>query len=773
MGARQVLGGFSNSDLSSLFHMHKKMEMELQCPACLDLLNIPTLLPCDHICCKKCISYLMEDGYCTACRLPFNGREEELRVIYSIQNMVEQFNIMSAIFAAKPLQILDVPTSQTTDIQSLKYQSSRMLCDADSGRDKKRQKFNSKPDEKIGSSNLHLEVKNEDDHVLKLVSTLETIEAHHVYPDAENVQYDKVGVEGTKHIIVEGVQQVDVGLKGIQHIEGAQNVDPDAEDAQHGEVGVEGIQNIDVQGEGTQYVNAEGAQPVDVGVEGEGAQHVGVSVDGEGAKHVDIGIEGAGAHHVNVNVEGKQLVDLEDTLLICQSNLSKEGMERQRLHSDPDYQVGKSKPCLDRNYGNENHGLTNDVQTCCPNSQRKPGYHEIHFPNTKDVNAGNCAFCNSSKVTEGYLPMRYFSNGESKVSKTSKKNSNVLHIHDNCFEWAPRVFIDDDGIVQNLETEIFRASRTKCSMCRKKGASLGCYEKKCLKSYHIPCALKLPNCRWDSVRYHFLCSNHRSSKFSSDRSATENTVIDFKKFSDKPDILLKDLIGIKHVGCSGDVRKVSHNINKDWVLCGSSLSIAEKLLLENFAKLTGSVVLEHWKENVTHVVAATNDLGGCSRTVKFIKAILTGKWILTIEWIKESLKAKHPVSEDPYEITHDIHGVFDGPKTGRIRAMEKALPLFSGLSFYFSSFPQFSPSYKRHLESMIILGGGKIINERDLCNSWLESIIDTQFHTTFVVYNLDNTGRCDLLATEAIANKLSAKVISHIWILDSLAACKI
>lgn len=43
------------------------------------------------------------------------------------------------------------------------------------------------------------------------------------------------------------------------------------------------------------------------------------------------------------------------------------------------------------------------------------------------------------------------------------------------------------------------------------------------------------------------------------------------------------------------------------------------------------MVLEHWKENVTHVVAATNDLGGCSRTVKFIKAILTGKWILTIE----------------------------------------------------------------------------------------------------------------------------------------------
>lgn len=43
--------------------------------------------------------------------------------------------------------------------------------------------------------------------------------------------------------------------------------------------------------------------------------------------------------------------------------------------------------------------------------------------------------------------------------------------------------------------------------------------------------------------------------------------------------------------------------------------------------------------------------------------------------IKESLKAKHPIAEDPYEITHDIHGVFDGPKTGRIQVMEKVFLL--------------------------------------------------------------------------------------------------
>ena len=34
---------------------------------------------------------------------------------------------------------------------------------------------------------------------------------------------------------------------------------------------------------------------------------------------------------------------------------------------------------------------------------------------------------------------------------------------------------------------------------------------------------------------------------------------------------------------------------------------------------------------MTHVIASVDENGGCSRTLKVLMAILTGKWILSIE----------------------------------------------------------------------------------------------------------------------------------------------
>ena len=44
-----------------------------------------------------------------------------------------------------------------------------------------------------------------------------------------------------------------------------------------------------------------------------------------------------------------------------------------------------------------------------------------------------------------------------------------------------------------------RGAKLKCSRCGKKGAALGCYMKSCRKSYHVPCAAEIANCRWDNV----------------------------------------------------------------------------------------------------------------------------------------------------------------------------------------------------------------------------------------------------------------------------------
>lgn len=65
---------------------------------------------------------------------------------------------------------------------------------------------------------------------------------------------------------------------------------------------------------------------------------------------------------------------------------------------------------------------------------------------------------------------------------------------------APNVYFVDRKVI-NLEAEVVRSRRIKCSCCGIKGAALGCYEKSCRKSFHVTCAMKIPQCRWDTVSF--------------------------------------------------------------------------------------------------------------------------------------------------------------------------------------------------------------------------------------------------------------------------------
>lgn len=53
--------------------------------------------------------------------------------------------------------------------------------------------------------------------------------------------------------------------------------------------------------------------------------------------------------------------------------------------------------------------------------------------------------------------------------------------------------------IKNLKAEVARGAKLKCSRCGQKGAALGCYAKSCRRSYHLPCAAQISNCRWDHV----------------------------------------------------------------------------------------------------------------------------------------------------------------------------------------------------------------------------------------------------------------------------------
>ncbi|CAA6655321.1 unnamed protein product [Spirodela intermedia] len=355
-----------------------------------------------------------------------------------------------------------------------------------------------------------------------------------------------------------------------------------------------------------------------------------------------------------------------------------------------------------------------------------------------------CAFCHSSKESEASGPMLHYDNGEP-VDTEHAARPHILHVHQKCIEWAPQAFFDGDNVM-NWEAEISRASKIKCSSCGKKGAALGCYAKSCRKSFHVPCAVEIPGCRWDCDHFLVLCPSHSDRKLPIDKSNRRKSL---KRLWMAPP-----------------------EVTRGWVLCGSALSAAEKDTVAKFARLTGAVLSKDWRPSVTHVIASTDPFGACSRTLKFLMAILSGKWVLTIDWIKACLDARQPVAEASFEISHDIHGCFDGPRNGRIRILEQGPKLFSGLSFYFNG--EFIPTYKGYLKDLIFAAGGHIVEE----------ITEMPRSTGLVVYSLDppqegnsadTKGLIDVRLQEAkaVAARTGAEVIAHTWVLDSIAACKV
>ncbi|KAK6141504.1 hypothetical protein DH2020_024749 [Rehmannia glutinosa] len=383
------------------------------------------------------------------------------------------------------------------------------------------------------------------------------------------------------------------------------------------------------------------------------------------------------------------------------------------------------------------------------------------------VNGSVCAFCHSSKITEGTGPLLHYADGK-EVARGETASSKAIPVHSKCIEWTPKVYFVGE-MIKNLESELARASKLKCTSCGLKGAALGCFAKSCRRSYHVPCAVEIPDCRWDCDDFVMLCPIHKSIKFPSEKSNSR------KHHSEQKCSLPNQIVSEQ-----SNFWATSPNGPQEWALCGSALSSKEKCLLVKFATISGATMFKFWNPNVTHVIAATDSNGACSRTLKVLMAILNGRWILTMDWIKACVEANCPVNEEPYEVNLDNHGCCGGPRTGRLRASNNAPKLFDGLSFYFSG--DFVPSYKSDLLDLVRVGGGTVI---ECMEQMVEQRHDQQpISTTFVVYNNDYPQGCAakeassfvfkrLAEAEDVCKDIDAQVIPHTWILESIAACRV
>ncbi|CAN6688735.1 unnamed protein product [Malus baccata var. baccata] len=387
-------------------------------------------------------------------------------------------------------------------------------------------------------------------------------------------------------------------------------------------------------------------------------------------------------------------------------------------------------------------------------------YSELEYkfstaPNESFTKRTICAFCQSSTISVVTGPMLHYSK-ERMVEGDEANASNVIHVHKICIDWAPQVYFEGEN-VKRLKAEVLRGAKLKCTKCGLKGAALGCFVKSCRRSYHVTCAIEISKCRWDKENFLLLCPAHCSTKFPSEKSNYG-----------KPKICLP----------SNSV-EVPDKVNQ-WIMCPSGLSSEEKLLLIKFAEKIGATVSKTWRPDVTHVIAALDGDGAYVRTFKTCMAILAGRWILKIDWVKACMEATDHVNEEPYEVSLDNYGCCDGPKTGRLWATNNDPKLFNGLSFYFAG--DFVLDRKEDLQDLIIAAGGTVFNnsEEVLERSCLEQTASR----TLVVYNLDPPEGCKLgeevsilwqRSNEAqdIAAKIGSQIIGHTWLLESIARCKL
>ncbi|KAJ6423788.1 hypothetical protein OIU84_024711 [Salix udensis] len=387
-----------------------------------------------------------------------------------------------------------------------------------------------------------------------------------------------------------------------------------------------------------------------------------------------------------------------------------------------------------------------------------------------------CAFCLSSEDSEASGEMIHFNNGVP-VAADYNGGSRVIHSHKNCAEWAPNVYFEDDNAI-NLEAELARSRRIKCCCCGLKGAALGCYEKSCRKSFHVPCAKLIHQCRWDTENFVILCPLHASCKLPNESKQSQERRKNCISKGQTP----------RH--CNQVTFKHDINMHQSWksclthdklVLCCSALTVGEKEIVSEFESLSGVTVLKNWDLSVTHVIASTDENGTCRRTLKVLKGILKGTWIVNIEWVKACIKSMKLVEEMRYEITADVHGIRDGPRNGRLRVLNRQPNIFEGLKFYFMG--DFIPSYKGYIQDLLVTGGGTILHRKPISGVQGTLLLDSK-PPTFIIYSLEVPDKCGpskkkmiitrrQSAAEALASSTGAKAVSNKWVLNSIAACKL
>ncbi|PWA00245.1 hypothetical protein BB558_003706 [Smittium angustum] len=102
-------------------------------------------------------------------------------------------------------------------------------------------------------------------------------------------------------------------------------------------------------------------------------------------------------------------------------------------------------------------------------------------------------------------------------------------VHDSCARFSPRVLVEErcgqDAVWYNVGKEVSRGRNIKCGSCGMRGATIGCFDSKCKKSFHVRCS-GMPLSKFQ-LGYVYYCPKHyKQEKFSITNPQSKNNEID-------------------------------------------------------------------------------------------------------------------------------------------------------------------------------------------------------------------------------------------------------
>ncbi|KAL3831245.1 hypothetical protein ACJMK2_023019 [Sinanodonta woodiana] len=162
---------------------------------------------------------------------------------------------------------------------------------------------------------------------------------------------------------------------------------------------------------------------------------------------------------------------------------------------------------------------------------------------------------------------------------------------------------------------------------------------------------------------------------------------------------------------------------------GTSLSREQRITMQKCAVILQAKVAEEFTPEVTHLVIGCNQNGTCPRTIKYLHGVLTGKWIVSFDWINTCIEYKARVCEEAFEVPGTSISPDSGAAhKGRMNRKQQLPGLFDGCQFYFHGTFEYPTPEKEELVELVKNGGGRVLMREPKPGHYCDEDLTVPYH---------------------------------------------